>query len=169
MRRFARVIAALAAFGFGYIVFLYLTLPDVRGPLPWAAGSPANVCTADWTGTPPSMPGVCALFDACGDGGIPTDPPLCPGDPGEGGAGTGGTGGSGGAGGTGGSGGGAAGSGARDGGGTGGTGGAGGSIVADGPMDDCGCRLPGAPGANTAGAWAMVVAAALFARRRRTH
>jgi len=30
MRRFARVIAALAAFGFGYIVFLYLTLPDVR-------------------------------------------------------------------------------------------------------------------------------------------
>jgi monofunctional biosynthetic peptidoglycan transglycosylase len=30
MRRFGRVIAALAAFGFGYIVFLYLTLPDVR-------------------------------------------------------------------------------------------------------------------------------------------
>ena len=31
MRRFGRVIAALAAFGFGYIAFLYLTLPDVRG------------------------------------------------------------------------------------------------------------------------------------------
>jgi monofunctional biosynthetic peptidoglycan transglycosylase len=30
MRRFGRVIAAVAAFGFGYIVFLYLTLPDVR-------------------------------------------------------------------------------------------------------------------------------------------
>jgi monofunctional glycosyltransferase len=31
MRRFGRVMAALAAFGFGYIAFLYLTLPDVRG------------------------------------------------------------------------------------------------------------------------------------------
>ena len=30
MRRFGRVIAAIAAFGFGYIAFLYLTLPDVR-------------------------------------------------------------------------------------------------------------------------------------------
>jgi monofunctional biosynthetic peptidoglycan transglycosylase len=30
MRRFGRVIAAMAAFGFGYIAFLYLTLPDVR-------------------------------------------------------------------------------------------------------------------------------------------
>ena len=31
MRRFGRAIAALAAFGFRYIAFLYLTLPDVRG------------------------------------------------------------------------------------------------------------------------------------------
>ena len=31
MRRFGRAIAALAAVGFGYIAFLYLTLPDVRG------------------------------------------------------------------------------------------------------------------------------------------
>ena len=31
MRRFGRVTAAVAAFGFGYIAFLYLTLPDVRG------------------------------------------------------------------------------------------------------------------------------------------
>ena len=30
MRRFGRVIAAMAAFGFGYLAFLYLTLPDVR-------------------------------------------------------------------------------------------------------------------------------------------
>jgi monofunctional glycosyltransferase len=30
MRRFGRVMAAIAAFGFGYIAFLYLTLPDVR-------------------------------------------------------------------------------------------------------------------------------------------
>jgi monofunctional biosynthetic peptidoglycan transglycosylase len=30
MRRVGRVIAALAAFGFGYLAFLYLTLPDVR-------------------------------------------------------------------------------------------------------------------------------------------
>ena len=30
MRRFGRAIAALAVFGFGYIAFLYLTLPDVR-------------------------------------------------------------------------------------------------------------------------------------------
>jgi monofunctional glycosyltransferase len=30
MRRFGRIIAAVAAFGFGYIAFLYLTLPDVR-------------------------------------------------------------------------------------------------------------------------------------------
>jgi monofunctional biosynthetic peptidoglycan transglycosylase len=30
MRRFGRAVAALAAFGFGYIAFLYLTLPDVR-------------------------------------------------------------------------------------------------------------------------------------------
>ena len=30
MRRFGRIIAAMAAFGFGYIAFLYLTLPDVR-------------------------------------------------------------------------------------------------------------------------------------------
>jgi len=30
MRRFGRVSAAMAAFGFGYIAFLYLTLPDVR-------------------------------------------------------------------------------------------------------------------------------------------
>ena len=30
MRRFGRVVAAMAAFGFGYIAFLYLTLPDVR-------------------------------------------------------------------------------------------------------------------------------------------
>ena len=30
MRRFGRVVAAIAAFGFGYIAFLYLTLPDVR-------------------------------------------------------------------------------------------------------------------------------------------
>jgi monofunctional biosynthetic peptidoglycan transglycosylase len=30
MRRVGRVIGALAAFGFGYIAFLYLTLPDVR-------------------------------------------------------------------------------------------------------------------------------------------
>lgn len=30
MRRFGRIIAATAAFGFGYIAFLYLTLPDVR-------------------------------------------------------------------------------------------------------------------------------------------
>ena len=30
MRRFGRVLAAMAAFGFGYIAFLYLTLPDVR-------------------------------------------------------------------------------------------------------------------------------------------
>jgi monofunctional biosynthetic peptidoglycan transglycosylase len=29
-RRFGRAMAALAAFGFGYIAFLYLTLPDVR-------------------------------------------------------------------------------------------------------------------------------------------
>jgi monofunctional biosynthetic peptidoglycan transglycosylase len=30
MRRFGRAIAAMAAFGFGYIAVLYLTLPDVR-------------------------------------------------------------------------------------------------------------------------------------------
>jgi monofunctional biosynthetic peptidoglycan transglycosylase len=30
MRRFVRALAAIAAFGFGYIAFLYLTLPDVR-------------------------------------------------------------------------------------------------------------------------------------------
>jgi monofunctional glycosyltransferase len=30
MRRFVRAVAAVAAFGFGYIAFLYLTLPDVR-------------------------------------------------------------------------------------------------------------------------------------------
>ena len=30
MRRFGRAIGAVAAFGFGYIAFLYLTLPDVR-------------------------------------------------------------------------------------------------------------------------------------------
>ena len=30
MRRFGRAVAALAACGFGYIAFLYLTLPDVR-------------------------------------------------------------------------------------------------------------------------------------------
>jgi monofunctional biosynthetic peptidoglycan transglycosylase len=30
MRRFSRVMAAVAAFGFGYVAFLYLTLPDVR-------------------------------------------------------------------------------------------------------------------------------------------
>jgi monofunctional biosynthetic peptidoglycan transglycosylase len=30
MRRFGRAIAAIAAFGFGYLAFLYLTLPDVR-------------------------------------------------------------------------------------------------------------------------------------------
>jgi monofunctional biosynthetic peptidoglycan transglycosylase len=30
MRRFSRAMAAVAAFGFGYIAFLYLTLPDVR-------------------------------------------------------------------------------------------------------------------------------------------
>jgi len=30
MRRFGRVFAAVAAFGFAYIAFLYLTLPDVR-------------------------------------------------------------------------------------------------------------------------------------------
>jgi len=30
MRRFGRVMAAIAACGFGYIAFLYLTLPDVR-------------------------------------------------------------------------------------------------------------------------------------------
>jgi monofunctional biosynthetic peptidoglycan transglycosylase len=30
MRRIGRVIAAMAAFGFGYIAFLYLTVPDVR-------------------------------------------------------------------------------------------------------------------------------------------
>jgi monofunctional glycosyltransferase len=30
MRRFGRALAAIAAFGFGYIAFLYLTLPDVR-------------------------------------------------------------------------------------------------------------------------------------------
>jgi len=30
MRRTGRVLAALAAFGFGYLIYLYLTLPDVR-------------------------------------------------------------------------------------------------------------------------------------------
>ena len=30
MRRVGRVVAAIAAFGFGYLAFLYLTLPDVR-------------------------------------------------------------------------------------------------------------------------------------------
>ncbi len=30
MRRFGRILAAIAAFGFAYIAFLYLTLPDVR-------------------------------------------------------------------------------------------------------------------------------------------
>ena len=30
MRRVGRVIAAIAVFGFGYLAFLYLTLPDVR-------------------------------------------------------------------------------------------------------------------------------------------
>ncbi len=30
MRRFGRYLAAVAAFGFGYVAFLYLTLPDVR-------------------------------------------------------------------------------------------------------------------------------------------
>jgi monofunctional biosynthetic peptidoglycan transglycosylase len=30
MRRFGRAVAAIAAFGFGYIAFLFLTLPDVR-------------------------------------------------------------------------------------------------------------------------------------------
>jgi membrane peptidoglycan carboxypeptidase len=31
MRRAGRVLAVLAVFGFGYIAFIYLTLPDVRG------------------------------------------------------------------------------------------------------------------------------------------
>ena len=31
MRRVGRAIAAIAAFGFGYLAFIYLTLPDVRG------------------------------------------------------------------------------------------------------------------------------------------
>jgi len=31
MRRFGRIVAAMAVFGFAYIAFLYLTLPDVRG------------------------------------------------------------------------------------------------------------------------------------------
>jgi monofunctional glycosyltransferase len=30
MRRYGRIAAALAAFGFGYVAYLYLTLPDVR-------------------------------------------------------------------------------------------------------------------------------------------
>src|SRR4051812_30171585 len=30
MRRFGRPLAAIAAFGFGYLIYLYLTLPDVR-------------------------------------------------------------------------------------------------------------------------------------------
>jgi monofunctional biosynthetic peptidoglycan transglycosylase len=30
-RRIGRAIAAIAAFGFGYLAFIYLTLPDVRG------------------------------------------------------------------------------------------------------------------------------------------
>jgi monofunctional biosynthetic peptidoglycan transglycosylase len=30
MRRLGRVMAAIAAFGFGYLIYLYLTLPDVR-------------------------------------------------------------------------------------------------------------------------------------------
>ena len=30
MRRFGRIVGAVAAFGFGYLIFLYLTIPDVR-------------------------------------------------------------------------------------------------------------------------------------------
>jgi MYXO-CTERM domain-containing protein len=138
-----------------------LSLPNVRGPLPWEPGKGESVCKTDWLGKLPDIPAGCALFGACADGGLPSDPPICTGDSPEGGAGNGGTGGTGGSGA-------AGGAGARDGGGTAGTGGTAGNVGEDGPMDDCGCRVPGASRKSVAGAWAMVIAAALFARRRRT-
>ena len=39
MRLFGRIVAAVAAFGFGYLAFLYLSLPDVR---PLATRNPAS-------------------------------------------------------------------------------------------------------------------------------
>jgi MYXO-CTERM domain-containing protein len=137
-----------------------LSLPNVRGPLPWEPGKGEGVCKTDWLGNPPDVPAVCALFGACGDGGIPSDPPICTGESPEGGAGRGGAAGSGGTSSTGGAGG-------ADGGPAGGTGGAGGA-VADDFGDACACRMPGSSGRGAAGAWAAIAVAALLARRRRT-
>ena len=44
MRLFGRIVAAVAAFGFGYLAFIYLTLPDVRV---LAAGNPVSTAFMD--------------------------------------------------------------------------------------------------------------------------
>jgi monofunctional glycosyltransferase len=44
MRLFGRIVAAVAAFGFGYIAFLYLSLPDVR---PLATKNPESTAFMD--------------------------------------------------------------------------------------------------------------------------
>jgi hypothetical protein len=142
-----------------------LTLPSVRGPLPWAPGAGEGVCKADWLGMPPDTVGACSLFGACGDGGVPTaGPPLCgvsidP-DAGDGAAGRSGAAGTGGAGGSGGA-------NRPDAVGSGGTGE---GPPIDGPGEACGsCRVPGVSGTGSRSAWLLLAAAAFFARRRRAY
>jgi hypothetical protein len=135
-----------------------LSLPDVRGPLPWAPGSGPNVCNPDWLGMPPDIAGICQPFGACRDGGLLSDPPLCgattlP----DGGTGTGGTGGSGsGSGGSGGS------AGKADAAATGGA-----AMPGPASGSDCDCSLPGARRGGAGGGWALLLAAGSLARRRR--
>ena len=138
-----------------------LTLPNVRGPLPWAAGSGQNVCRGDWLGMPPDTLGICAAFGACGDGGLPSSAPALCGvttepDGGGGSAGAGGASGSGGSGGTRG----------PDGGGQGGAGSGG---TAGEKETSCSCLLPSTGVGNAYGAWSLLlaaIAAAIRARRR---
>jgi len=134
-----------------------LTLPNVRGPLPRAAGSGESVCKGDWIGMPPDMPGACGIFGACGDGGIPTSGPALCGTTG-GGAGSGGASGAGGGGGTPG----------PDGGGRGGAG-SDGTVVGD-KESSCSCSLPSTGQGKAYGAWGLILAAigaAIRAGRRR--
>ena len=129
-----------------------LKLPDVRGPLPWAAGSTGGVCDADWLGDMDTA-GMCRRLGACPDGGLPTSGSLlCGATETDGGPdATDGTGGRGGSGGT---------DAGR---------GAGGTTVIGDPTDndECGCRLYAPSSRRPARAWAFLLGVIALARRRR--
>ena len=69
MRRFGRIVGAVAAFGFGYLIFLYLTIPDVR---PLRTHNPATTAFIEIRARNPIGKGIWPAFWMLGTD-FPTD------------------------------------------------------------------------------------------------